>query len=128
MIFGVDENRVVRTGSHAGFAANANRFIKIDDAVSALEHRGRWTRGHAGRVRALVAAGDLMRAAHLWEHTHVDVLDVGAGDANRDDVLRLAGCRARMTTDAASVVDHLRPLDAILANWFWLDHSGLHGR
>jgi hypothetical protein len=28
-----------------------------------------------------------------------------------------------MTTDAAGVVDHLRPLDAVLASWFWLDHS-----
>ena len=64
-----------------------------------------------------------MRAAHLWKHAHIDVLDVGASDANWHDVFRLAGRRARMTTDAAGVVDYLRPLNGILASWFWLDHK-----
>src|SRR5207244_4419429 len=114
MIFRVDEDRVVRTGSHAGFTSNANRFVKIDNAVRPFEHRSRRASGHAGRMRALVAARDLMRAAYLRKHAHIDVLDIGAGDANRHDVLRLAGGRARMTTDAAGVVDHFGPLDAIL--------------
>src|SRR5258706_9828573 len=123
MIFRVDEDRVVRTSSHAGLAANANRFIEIDDAVRTLEHRGRGTSCDTGRVRALIAARYLMCAAHLWEHAHVDVLDVGAGDANRHHVFGLAGRRARVTTDAAGVVGYLRPLDGILASWFWLDHK-----
>jgi hypothetical protein len=75
-------------------------------------------------MRALVAASDLMRAAHLRKHSDVDVLDISAGDADRHDVLGLAGGRARVATDAAGVVDDLGPLDAILASWFWLDHSG----
>jgi len=25
-------------------------------------------------MRALIAARDLMRAAHLWKHTHIDVV------------------------------------------------------
>src|SRR6266446_1845918 len=122
MIFGIDENRVVRAGSHAGFAADADRFVEIDYAVRALEHRGRRTRGHARRVRALVAAGHLMRAAHLRKNTYVDVLDVGARHANRHDVFRLAGRRACVTTDAAGVVDDLGPLDAMVASCLLVWH------
>src|SRR5258708_5650625 len=107
MILWIDEDRVVRTGSHAGFAADTNRFIEIDDAVRALKHCGRRTSGHARRVRALVAACYLVRAAHLWKHAHIDVLDIRACDANRHDILRLARGRAGMTTDAARVVCHL---------------------
>src|SRR5229473_1057145 len=99
MVFRVDEDCVVRTGSHTGLTADANRFIKIDDAVSTLEHCGRRARGDARCVRTLVAARYLMSAAHLWKHAHVDMLDVGASDANRHDILGLAGGRARMTTD-----------------------------
>ena len=80
MIFGIDEDRVVRTGGHAGLAADADRFVEIDDAVRALEHRGRRAGGHARRVRALIAARHLMRAARLWKHADVDMLDVGARD------------------------------------------------
>ena len=116
MIFRVDEDSVVRTGGHAGFAANADRFIKVDDAVRPLKHRRGRARGYTRRVRALIAARYLMRAPHLRKHSDVDVLDVGAGDAYRHDVLGLAGGRARMTTDAAGVVDHFRPLDAVLAS------------
>src|SRR5882672_9136393 len=122
MIFGIDENRVVRTGSHAGFAADADRFVEIDYAVRTLEHRGRWTCGHARRVRALVAAGHLMRAAHLRKHADVHVLDVGARYANRHDVFRLAGRRACMTTDAAGVIDDLGPLYAMVASCLLVWH------
>ena len=113
MVFRVDEDGVVRTGRHAGFAANANRFIEIDNSVAALEHRRSRTRRHAWRVRALIATRHLMRAPCLRKPAHIDVLDVSAGDANRYDVLGLAGRRARVTTDAASVIDHLRPLDGV---------------
>src|SRR5437763_16643040 len=91
MIFGIDEDRVVRARSHAGFTADADRFVEIDDAVRPLEHRGGRTGDDAGRVRALVAARHLVRAAHLWKHTDIDVLDVGARYADRHHVFRLAG-------------------------------------
>src|SRR5437588_11060494 len=90
VIFGVDEDRVVRTGRHAGFAANADRFIEIDDAVGPLEHRGGWTRGHAWRVRALIATRHLMRATHLRPDANIDVLDIGTRHADRHNVFRLA--------------------------------------
>src|SRR3977135_3212434 len=121
MIFRVDEDRVVRAGSHAGFASDANRFIKIDNAVRTLEHCGCRASGYTRRVRTLIAARYLMCAAYLWKHSYVDVLDIGSGDANRHDILRLAGGRAGMTTDAASVVDHLCPLDGARESCLLLD-------
>ena len=111
MIFGIDEDRVVRTSRHAGFAADADRFIEIDDAVGALEHRRGRAGGDARRMRALITTRDLVRATRLGKHTDVDVLDVGARDPDRHDVFRLAGGRARVTADATRVVDDLRPLD-----------------
>lgn len=122
MIFRIDEDRVVRAGSHAGFAADANRLIEIDDAVRALEHRGRRASRHTGRVRTLIAASYLVRAAHLRPDADVNVLNVSSCDADRDDVLGLAGCSARVTSNAASVVDYLRPLHAISVSCFWLNH------
>ena len=113
MIFGVDEDRVVRTSSHAGFAADADRFIEIDDTVRALEHRGRRTCVDAWCVRALIAARDLVRAANLWEDTDIDVLDIGTRHANWHDVFRLTGSRACVTPDAPSVIDDLGPLNPI---------------
>ena len=123
MILWVDEDRVIRTSSHARFTTDTDRFVKIDDAISSLEHCCSGTSSHAGSMGALVAASDLMRAAHLWKHSHVDVLDVGASDAHRHDVLGLAGSRARMTTDAAGVVDYLGPLHLISAVTLLLNHA-----
>src|SRR5438552_11097311 len=122
MIFGVDENGVIRAGGHAGFAADADRFVEVDYAVRALEHRRCRTRSHARRVRALVAAGHLMRAAHLRKDAYVDVLDIGPRHANRHDVFRLAGRRARMTADAAGVIDYLGPLHALVASCLFVWH------
>ncbi|MDX6290383.1 MAG: hypothetical protein QOH42_2182 [Blastocatellia bacterium] len=122
MIFRVDEDCVIGTGSHAGFASDANRFIEIDNAVRTLEHRSCRASGYTWRVGTLVAARYLMRAPDLWKHTNVDVFHVGSGDADRHDILRLAGGRAGMTTDAASVVDDLGPLDGARGSCLWLDH------
>src|SRR5215471_4249161 len=111
MVLRINEDRVVGTSSHAGFAANANRFVEIDNAISALEHR----RGRAGsytrRVRALITAGNLVRAACLWKDPYVDVLDVSARDPDWHDVFRLTGSRAGVTANAPGVVDDLGPLN-----------------
>src|SRR5688572_19216847 len=111
MIFGVDEDGVVRTRGHARLATDADRLIKIDDAVGALEHRRRRTRGYARSVRALVATRHLVGASRLRKHAHVNVFDVCARDGNRNDVFRLAGGGARVTADAACMVDYLGPLN-----------------
>jgi hypothetical protein len=122
MIFGIDKDCVVRARGHAGFAADADRLVEIDDAVRAFEHRRSRTRRHAGRVRALVAARDLMRAPHLRKHADIDVFDISARHADGHDVLRLARRRARMTADAAGVVDDLGPLHPVSASYLWLGH------
>lgn len=122
MIVRIDEDRVVWTSGHARFAADTNRFIKVDDPVCSFEHgRGR-TGGDARRVGALIAAGHLMRAPRLRKDSDVDVLDVGARHADWHDVLRLARRRARMATDTAGVVDDLGPLHGVLADALRFNH------
>lgn len=119
MIFRIDEDGVVGTSSHAGFATDADRFIEIDNPIGAFEHRRRGTSRDARRVGALITTGDLVRATCLRKDADVDVLDVGARDADGYDIFRLAGRRARMTADAARVVDDLGPLDALI---LFFDH------
>ena len=123
VIFGVDEDRIVRTSRHAGFAADADRFIEIDDAVSALEHRRRRTRGDARRMRALITARDLMRPASLRKHADIDMLDVGARHPDGHQVFRLAGSRTRVAADTASVIDDLGPLHGLLASCWLFNHG-----
>src|SRR5438105_11154344 len=122
MIFGIDEDRVVWTSRHAGLTANADRFVKIYDAVGALEHRRCRTSGHTRRMRALITARHLMRATDLRKHADINVLDIGARDADGHDVFRFACGRAGMTTDAAGMVYDLGPLHSISSSWLLLDH------
>ena len=77
MIFGIDEDGIVGASGHAGFATDADRFVKIHDAIGALEHCGGGARGYTGCMRALIAARHLMRATCLRKLADVDVLDVG---------------------------------------------------
>ena len=123
MIFWIDEDRVVRTGSHASFTADADRFIEIDDAVSAFEHCGRRAGDDAWCMRALIATCDLMRATNLREDTDIDVLDVGARHPDGHHVFRLAGSRTRMAADTASVIDDLGPLHGLLGSCLLFNHG-----
>ena len=113
MIFRVDEDGVVRTRGHAGFATDADGLVKIDDAVRAFEHGCGWTSGDTWSMSALIATCHLMRASRLGKHSNLDMLDVGPRDGDRHDVFRLACSRTRMTTNAASVVDYLGPLNRV---------------
>jgi len=122
MIFGINKDGVVRTGRHAGLTANANRFVKIDDAVSPFEHCCGGAGGYARRVRALITAGYLVGAPRLREDTHVDVLDVGSRDTDGNHVFRLARGRARVTSDATGVVDDLGPLHSLFAACLRFNH------
>ncbi len=110
VIFGVDEDRIVRAGGNAGLAADADVFVEVDDAVGAAKHRARRTRLDAGGMLALVAARDLKRTPRGRELANVDVLDVRAVDAERDGVLRLACRAAGMAANAAGLVDDFPPL------------------
>jgi hypothetical protein len=122
MILWIDEDRVVRASRHAGFATDADRFVKIDYAVCALEHRRRRTGSYAGRVRALITAGDLVRPPRLRKDPDVDVLNVSAGDPDGNDILRLTCGGACVTADATRVVDYLGPLYARIATWLLIRH------
>ena len=119
MIFRVDEDRVVRTRSHARFAADTDRLVEIDYPVGALEHRRCGTRRDARCMRALIAARHLVRAAGLRKHADVYVLDVSSRNGKWNEIFRLAGGRAGMTADAARVVDYLGPL----YRGCWLHHQ-----
>ena len=96
MIFRIDEDGVIRAGGHARFATNADRFVEIDDAISAFEHRRSRAGGDAGGMCALIATSHLMRSPCLRKHANVDVLDVSARDGKGHEILRLAGGRAGM--------------------------------
>jgi hypothetical protein len=61
-----------------------------------------------------------MSAPRLWKEAHVNVLDVGARDAQRHKVFGLTGGRAGMTAYAARLVYDLRPLCLILGCSFRL--------
>src|SRR5574338_1049767 len=111
VIVRIDEDCIVGTRGHASFAADTDRFIKIDDAICSFEHCGRRTCSHTRCVTALIAACDLVRAARLWKDADVDVFDVSARDGKWDEIFRLARSCACMTTDTARVVDYLGPLD-----------------
>jgi hypothetical protein len=87
MIFRVDKDSVVRAGCHTRFAADADRLVEIDNAVRAFEHRTGGTSGDAGRVRALIATSDLMRATRLRKLTNINMLDVSSGNRKRYQVL-----------------------------------------
>jgi hypothetical protein len=86
MILGVNEDCVVRAGSHAGLTADADRFVEINNSISALEHRRGGTGGDTWRMRALIAARDLMRATSLRKNADVDVLHIRPRYRERNQV------------------------------------------
>ena len=107
VILGVDEDGVVRTSRHTGLATDADGLVEVDDAVLALEHGLSRTRRDARCIGALIAAGDLEGPPNLREDSDVDRLDVGTGHAQRNLVLALTGCRARVAADASALVKDL---------------------
>jgi hypothetical protein len=102
----VQIERIVGTGLHARLASDATVAVEIDDAVVATKECSRRTYFNAGRVVAMVAAHHAEMAAGVRKLTFFNVFDPGAEDAERDVMLFLAGDRARMTPDAAVVIDY----------------------
>lgn len=99
-------NRIVWTGLHAGFAANAAVGIEIHDAIFALVHRGHGTDGDARWLLAVVAARDLKYAACVGENAFFDVLHPGPIYAQRHLVLGFARHCTGMASDAFAVIDY----------------------
>lgn len=113
MVLGIDEDRVVRTRSHAGFASDADGLVEIDYAIGAPEHSSSRTGRDARRMSALIAPRDLVRSARLRKLAYINMLDVSACDRERYVVLRFARSRACVASDTARVVDYFRPLDVL---------------
>src|ERR1700754_282581 len=113
VIFGIDEDCIVRTVRHAGLTTNTNRLVEIYDSIGAFEHRRSGTSSHTGRMNALVTTRDLMHTSSLRERAYINVFDVGSCDGKRYKVLRLACRSTGMTANTAGVVDHLRPLNLL---------------
>ncbi len=109
VVVGVDEDRVIGTRGDARLAADADRLVEVHDPVRTPVHRRGRAGVDAGRIVALVAAGDLEAAPGGRVDAHVDRLDIGAGDRQRHLVLRLAGGRAGVAADAPRLVDDLGP-------------------
>lgn len=124
VVFGIDEDRIVRTGRHASFAADADGFIEINDAIRALEHRGGWTGRDTWRVGALIAARYLMRAASLRKDADIDMFHIRPRHRQRDKILRLARGGAGVTTDATRLVDDLGPLHRAVLWFFEHERTG----
>lgn len=121
MVFRVDEDRIVGASCHTRLAPNADRLIEIDNAVGALEHCSRRAGSYARRMSALIATGDLVSAACLGKGANFDVLDVSARHRQRNKILGLTRCRARMATNTTRVINDLGPL-----NWSFVDHQTVH--
>ena len=97
--------RVVGTGLHARFAADAALAVEVDDAVGAAKQRDRRTNFDTRRIVAMIAAQHREMTPGVGIATLFNIFDPGAIHAERDVVFFLAGHRARMTADATVVVD-----------------------
>ena len=71
---------------------------------------------------ALITARHLMRPANLGKDTDIDVLDVRAGHTNGHNIFGLAGRSARVTADAARMIDDFGPLHAVIWCGLLLNH------
>ena len=110
MVLGIDKDRVVGAGGDARLAADADRFVKIHDAIGTRVHCPGRAGGGTGRVLALITARHLKGAPHLREDAHVNIFDVGTVDGERHLMFRLARRAAGMAADTLRVVDDFRPL------------------
>jgi hypothetical protein len=113
MIFWVDKDGVIGTRRDTGFAADALRFVEVDNAVRARVHRCRGTRVGARWVFALITAGDLKGTPDVGKHADVGIFHVRAIHRYRHLVLGFAGCATGMTADALGVINHLGPLYSV---------------
>ncbi len=102
---GVDVDRVVGAGVHAGLAADAVVVFEVDHAVVGTEQRRGRADLHARRVVAVVAAHDVELAGDVGEVAGLDVLDPGAVDPDGHVVFALARHGAGVTADARVAVE-----------------------
>jgi hypothetical protein len=103
---GIDVNRIVGTGLHAGFATDAPLGTEIHNAILALVHRGHRADGYARRILAVIAACDLKNPPRVGIFTFFHVFHPGAVYAQGNVIFGFAGNGAGMAADALAVVDN----------------------
>jgi len=102
---GVDVKRVVRTGLHAAFAADAAALVEIHNAVVTFEQRGHRTNLDARRIVAMVAAHDREQPPGVGKFAFLNIFYPRPIDAEWHFMLRFAGDGAGVTADALAIVD-----------------------
>jgi hypothetical protein len=90
---------------HAGFASDANGWVKLNDAIIALIYCGDGADARAWWVGAVITARDLKVAPHIGVCAHFDIFDPGAIHAKWHVILRLARGGAGVTSDTFTLVD-----------------------
>jgi hypothetical protein len=102
---GINVQGIIRTGLHAGFAADTSLVIKIDNTVPAAKERHRRTYLDTWRFVAVIAPENGKVTARLGKDPLFNVLHPRAMYTDGDIVLFLAGNRAGMTTNATILID-----------------------
>jgi hypothetical protein len=102
---GINVNRIIWTGLHTGFAADADLWIKINNSIMPLVHGCNRTNADTGWIRTMIAARDLKMAPCIWVATCFHIFHPGPVNAQRNPVLTLAGSGTGMATDTLAIVN-----------------------
>jgi hypothetical protein len=103
---GVNIDGIIGTSLHAGFAANADFRVKLDNPVMPLVHRGDRADADTGRIGAVITAANLKVAFGLGELPFFHVFDPGAIDPQGYFIFRLTSRAASMAANTGLVIDH----------------------
>src|ERR1700756_4064334 len=102
---GINIQRIVGTGLHAGFAANAAFVIEIDNAIRPSEQGHRGTNFNARRIVAMIAAQHREVAAGIGITAFFNVLYPRPIYPDGDVVLFFTSDGTGVTADAAVLID-----------------------
>ena len=100
-----DVKGIVRTGLHAGLAANAEVVVKVNDAIGAVEEGYSRANLDTGRIVAVVTSEYGKVTPGVGKFAFFDVLDPCAVNSYRNIMLFLAGNRASVTSYTAILID-----------------------
>src|SRR5581483_6951976 len=107
---GIDIQRVVGTGLHTRFAANAAIRIKVNDAVRALIESTRRTDLHARCIVAVITTIHQEIAARVWELSLLDILHPCPVYPDRHIMLSFTCNRTGVATNALTLINNKRVL------------------
>lgn len=99
----IDVDSIVGAGLKAGLAANADIWIKFDDAIVPLIHCRYGADSDTGWICAVITARHLKMSGDVGVRSGLDVFDPRTIHAEWHFILALAGRRTSMTSDAPIV-------------------------